>query len=32
LGVALGGGKPLVAGLFLDGAQIRAFFQHVSSD
>jgi hypothetical protein len=27
LGVALGGGKPLVAVRFLDGEQIRAFFQ-----
>jgi hypothetical protein len=32
LGAALGSGKPLVAEQFLDGAQIRAFFQHVSSD
>jgi hypothetical protein len=32
LGVALGGGKPLVAERFLDGAQIRAFFQYVGSD
>jgi hypothetical protein len=32
LGVALGGGKPLVAERFLDGAQIRVFFQRVSSD
>ena len=32
LGAGLGGGKALVAEYFLDGAQIRAFFQQVSSD
>jgi hypothetical protein len=32
LGVGLGGGATLVAEQFQDGAHIRAFFQHVSSD
>ena len=29
LGVALGGGEPLVAKHLLNGAQVGAFFQHV---
>jgi hypothetical protein len=32
LGVGLGGGTLQAAEQFQDGAQIRAFFQHVSSD
>ncbi len=32
LRVALRGRKPLMAEQFLDGAQVRAFFQHVRSE
>jgi hypothetical protein len=32
LGTSLGGGQTAPAERFLDGAQTRAFFRHVSSD